>query len=79
LNLNKKLVEVIVSTLNIPQDIITDQLAMTDVESWDSLKHMDLIASLEQAYGVEFTFEEIVSMKSVAEIKRVLGSKGAEV
>jgi acyl carrier protein len=77
--LNKKLVEVIVSTLNIPQDVITDQLAMTDVESWDSLKHMDLIASLEQAYGVEFTFEEIVSMKSVAEIKRVLGSKGAEV
>jgi acyl carrier protein len=50
---------------------------MTEVESWDSLQHMNLIVSLEQAFQAEFTFEEIVSMQSVAEIKRVLRGKGA--
>lgn len=71
--------EIIISTLHLPVASIVDELVMTEVESWDSLQHMNLIAALEQAYGVEFTFEEIVSMQSVAEIKRVLKSKGAEV
>ena len=72
-----KLNEIIASTLHIPLDRVTDQLTMTEVESWDSLQHMNLIVSLEQAFQAEFTFEEIVSMQSVEEIKRVLISKGA--
>ena len=75
--LNTKLSEIVTSTLHIPADRVTDELAMSEVETWDSLQHMNLIASLEQEFGVEFTFEEIVAMQSVAEIKRVLGSKGA--
>jgi acyl carrier protein len=57
---------------------INDQLSMSDVETWDSLQHMSLIASLEQVFEVEFTFEEIVLMQNVAEIKRVLESKGVK-
>ena len=76
--MDTKLNEIIASTLHIPLGAVTDQLTMAEVETWDSLQHMDLIASLEQAFGAEFTFEEIVSMQSVAEIKRVLKSKGAE-
>ena len=52
---------------------------MADVEAWDSLKHMELIASLEEQLGIQLSFEEIVSMRSVADIKRVLNSKGATV
>jgi acyl carrier protein len=76
--MSEKLNEIIASTLHIPPASITDQLTMSQVESWDSLQHMNLIASLEQAYGAEFTFEEIVSMQSVAEIKHILKNKGAD-
>jgi len=77
--LDAKLNEIIASTLHIPLGVITDQLTMSEVESWDSLQHMNLIASLEQVFGAEFTFEEIVLMQSVAEIKSVLKSKGVAV
>ena len=77
--MNTKIDEILVSALHISPADITDQLTMSEVETWDSLQHMDLIASLEQAFGVEFTFDEIVSMQSVAEIKRVLQGKGVEV
>jgi len=77
--LSTKLSEIITSTLRLPPASITDTLTMSEVENWDSLQHMDLIASLEQAYGVEFTFDEIISMQSVGEIKRVLRSKGADI
>jgi len=77
--LNTKLNEIVASVLHIPMDGVADQLTMAEVETWDSLQHMNLIAALEQAFNTEFTFEEIVSMQSVAEIRRVLKSKGLDV
>ena len=63
--------------LQIPLATITDDLAMKDVELWDSLKHMELIVSLEQNFEIQLSFEEIVAMQSVREIKRVLSERGA--
>jgi acyl carrier protein len=77
--LNTKLKELIASILHIPTESVADQLTMSEVETWDSLQHMNLIASLEQEFGVEFTFEEIVSMQSVEVIKSVLRGKGVAV
>ena len=77
--MSTKLTEIITSILHIPADRVADGLSMAEVESWDSLQHMNLIASLEQAYGIELTFEEIVQMQNVGEIKRVLASKGTEI
>lgn len=64
------------TVLQIPPATITDDLAMRDVESWDSLKHMELIVSVENTFGIELTFDEIVSMRTVREIKSVLGQRG---
>jgi len=77
--LDTKLNELIASILHIPLNSVIDQLAMSEVETWDSLQHMNLIASLEQEFGIEFTFEEIVSMQNVAVIKNVLRGKGVAV
>ncbi len=77
--MDTKLNQLIAAILHIPLNGVVDQLAMSDVETWDSLQHMNLIASLEQEFGVEFTFEEIVSMQSVAVIKNVLRGKGVAV
>ena len=57
---------------------ITDSLTMKDTEVWDSLKHMELIVSIEQTFGIELTFDEIVAMQNVKEIKRILGERGVE-
>jgi acyl carrier protein len=77
--LENKLNALMADTLHIPPEKIHDDLSMADVESWDSLQHMSLVASLEQSFGVEFTFGEIVSMQNVAEIKRVLRGKGVAI
>jgi len=75
--INGRVESLLAETLNIPAAGITDGLAMQDVGSWDSLKHMELIVALEQGFGIDFTFEEIVEMTSVGEIKRVLREKSA--
>ena len=64
------------TVLQLPATRITDDLAMKDVEAWDSLKHMELIVSVENTYGIELSFDEIVAMQTVSEIKRVLRQRG---
>jgi len=63
--------------LQMPAASITDDLAMKDLDVWDSLKHMELVVSVEQRFGIELSFDEIVAMQNVREIKRVLRERGA--
>jgi acyl carrier protein len=73
----KQTVEYIMAdVLKMAEADITENLTMDEIEVWDSLKHMDLVVSLEQAFAIELTFDEIIIMTSVVAIKRVLDSRG---
>lgn len=72
-----KVESLLAEVLQLPAAQITDDLAMADVEAWDSLKHMEMIVALETAFDLQLTFDEIVAMRSVREIKRVLGERSA--
>ena len=64
--------KLIADVLNIPQDRISDDLHMKDCAEWDSLKHMELILAIEQAYAIELSGDDIAEMTSVAAIKTIL-------
>jgi len=75
----KDLVQLLADLLEIPVAEVTAELAMQDLEVWDSLKHMELIAALERQLDIQLTFEEIVAMRSVGDIERILNNRGATV
>lgn len=56
---------------------IHEGLTRTDIDSWDSLKQMDLLLSLEREYTIALDVSEIVRMTSVGAIIDVLREKGA--
>ena len=74
--MGKNLEELLAELLQIPVTKVTADLTMKDLDVWDSLKHMEVIAALEQQFELQFSFDEIVTMRSVGDIKRVLSSKG---
>ena len=45
------------------------------IEAWDSLRHMNLVLALEEAFGIQFTEEEIVEMLNVQLIVDILKDK----
>jgi acyl carrier protein len=75
--LDEQVEGLLADVLQIPAATITDELAMKDLDVWDSLKHMELIVSLEQSFGIQLSFDDIVAMQSVGEIKRVLRERSA--
>lgn len=77
--MGKNVEQLLAELLQIPVTQVTAELAMKDLDMWDSLKHMELIAALEQQFDLQLSFDEIVAMRSVGDIKRVLSKRGAAV
>ena len=75
--MDEKIESLLVEVLQLAPSTITNDLAMKNLDAWDSLKHMELVISLEQAFDLQLTFDDIVAMQSVREIKRVLRERGA--
>lgn len=71
----KKLTRLVSEVLRIPEESISDSLSITNTENWDSLKHMELIVSIEETFHINLTTDEIVSMINMSKIKAVLISK----
>jgi len=66
----------IMSTVfEIPEEQIKDNSSPDTIESWDSLKHMNLIIALEEEFEVEFTDNEIFEMMNYSLIKSIITGK----
>jgi acyl carrier protein len=63
---------VIATVLEIEPTDIDDNSSMDTIEAWDSIKHMDLILSLEEEFGVSVPDEEAGDLTSYALIKLVM-------
>ncbi len=74
----KKLFTLISEVLQIPPQKITDSLAIDNSETWDSLKHMELIVAIEEEYNINLKTSEIVAMTNVKAIRQILQKKGVD-
>ncbi|MCK4820461.1 acyl carrier protein [bacterium] len=61
--------------MNVLVEQLNDDSSPDTVENWDSLKHMNLILSLEEEFNIIFSDEEIVEMLSVKIIVETLKKK----
>lgn len=50
-------------TLAISLDTCAD-----DIEGWDSLQHMNLLAMIEKEFSIQFEIDDIIMMEKVADI-----------
>ena len=71
----KKLNQIISEVLRIKEEDLKDELIVQDLVSWDSLKHMDLISSIEKDFNIQFGMDEILSMKDIKTIKKIVNEK----
>jgi acyl carrier protein len=61
--------------LRVAPERITEASTPEDIESWDSVEHLNLILALETQFGIEFEPEEIDRMKSIGQIALLVESK----
>ena len=62
----KKLSNIFIDTLGVNEFELS--LTMDEISEWDSLKHIQLLSSIEEAFGIEIQFEDALEMISVKSI-----------
>ena len=55
--------------------VVSEQTCADDIDGWDSPQHINLIAMLEQEFGINFDIDEIISMENVGDMVCVIDSK----
>ncbi|MFD9892039.1 acyl carrier protein [Amycolatopsis sp. NPDC058986] len=59
-----KLREVFVEALDLGDDVNVENLKYRDIEAWDSVGHMALVAAIEDEFDVEFDTDQVIDMSS---------------
>ena len=77
--MNKKATLILSNVFGIKEADIHPDLTKADVGSWDSLKQMDLVTSLEKEYNITLGIPDIVKMQSVKAILEVLKEQGIDI
>jgi len=61
--------------LEVSPDQITPQSSSENIETWDSVHHLNLILAFEQEFGIQLEPEEIDQMNNVERITTILAQK----
>jgi acyl carrier protein len=71
----QELKRVILTALKLDDWNIEDETIATQVPGWDSLNHVNVILAVEKHFGVRFKPVEILKLKNIGDLQRLLTSK----
>lgn len=54
---------------------LSDQMSPADIEEWDSLMQISILAAVQDEFDVSFEIDEIVAMKNVGDIVAAIREK----
>ena len=60
--------QIVADVFGLGLDQVDAQSSPESIEAWESIAHLNLVLSLEQAFGVSFTPDEIAELVSVETI-----------
>ncbi len=64
--------QVMADIFNVSIDEITAESSMENIENWDSIRHMNLVIALEEAFSIEIPDEDAANITSYSLIKLVI-------
>lgn len=70
--MHEKVRKIFSQILGIPQEQVNGETSPDTVATWDSLKHLNLVAALEEEFGVQFDDMEVVDCTSPSMAEEIL-------
>ncbi|MDH3741252.1 MAG: acyl carrier protein [Hyphomicrobiales bacterium] len=71
-----ELFEIIAGVLKIDPAMLSYESNAQNTENWNSLRHIEIMLAVENAFSVRFSMPEMVSMENVGDLRDLLIAKG---
>jgi acyl carrier protein len=68
--------ELLARVLDVDKALLSDASGQANLATWDSLRHLEVIAALQETYGVRLSAREILDLKSIGSAREVLRRRG---
>lgn len=72
----KKLKTILAKVLLIDESKISDEMSRKTVKEWDSMAHLMLVSELESTFEILMDDNDIMTIQTVADIKKTLQKLG---
>ena len=69
MTIENDIMQVMSQVFVVPLEKITPDASVQTMAKWDSLRHMQLMVALEHKFEIQLTDEEVVALKSFAQIR----------
>ena len=73
--ISHELKKVILSVLKLDDWEIADTTLASEIPGWDSLSHVNVVSAVERHFGVRFKNVEVLRLKNVGDLQRLVDSK----
>ena len=74
-----RLRQTLVEVLGVSDEQLSDETSPATISSWDSLGHLNVVLALEDEFGIDLSAEDVLAMRDVGSIRRILQQSGVEV
>lgn len=71
----EKMTDIFKKMFNNENITLHDKTGYSDIEGWDSLMQINIIAAIGKQFSIKFTMEEITSMRDVGKMVEVIERK----
>lgn len=73
--ISEELKKVIMEALKLDNFDLKDETTAPEVPGWDSLNHVNVILAVEKHYNIRFKNLEILRLKNVGDLQKLIYSK----
>lgn len=67
--------DILRSAFDEPALIIDEKMTADDIDGWDSLTHVAMIRSVEDAFQIKISFTEMINFKNVGDLIHCVNAK----
>ncbi len=72
---SERLKKIILNELNLNDFDLKDETTANQVPGWDSFNHINVILAVEKNYNIHFKGLEILRVKNIGELQKLIDSK----
>ncbi|MBU2699193.1 acyl carrier protein [Sporomusaceae bacterium BoRhaA] len=68
----KKLFAIFSRVMKVPEENLSLETSKNELENWDSLAHLQVIAEIEEAFSVSIPFEVIAQLTTIGDFAKYI-------
>lgn len=71
----EKVIEIVATTCDVDKSEVNENSTVGDFPAWDSVGHLSILSSVEEAFDISFEPEEMMELEDVKDIVEAVNSK----